>query len=247
MRLTDLERIDVYKLHPELLPFVGSEYEKYRVLHIGESHYIGQDKKKDNEKYDIKYFDKWWSESCEELTNEFGGWFNTRQVIENYLTSKNSKAYTIFTNVIKSFSKIVLKEDIKNITYEKKQIYNYFAFMNFFQMPSIYEGEKYWNSLWRSAKRNGDKQLAYDMWEKAVKESIRTVDKVIEILEPKAIIFTSISAGCAYKENGGKYKDEKRVVYTSHPGYPYTWNKGLKSLDNKTGKECLEDKLKTIY
>lgn len=33
----------LFQIHPEYKPFVGSEYEKYRILIVGESHYIGQE------------------------------------------------------------------------------------------------------------------------------------------------------------------------------------------------------------
>ena len=50
-----LNHIDIYKLHPMLMPHIGTEYDKYRILHIGESHYINQTP--DTEKYNIKYFE----------------------------------------------------------------------------------------------------------------------------------------------------------------------------------------------
>ena len=36
----ELQNIPVYSLHQNLLPFIGDLYEDYRLLHIGESHYI---------------------------------------------------------------------------------------------------------------------------------------------------------------------------------------------------------------
>ena len=47
-----LKEIPIYKLHPSFLPYVGDDYEVYKVLHVGESHYI------DNEAYD-------YAEKCE--------------------------------------------------------------------------------------------------------------------------------------------------------------------------------------
>ena len=37
-----LKQIDFYskEIHPELIPFVGTDYSKYRILQIGESHFI---------------------------------------------------------------------------------------------------------------------------------------------------------------------------------------------------------------
>ena len=46
-----------YQVHPEYKPFVGSEYEKYKILIVGESHYIGQAYNEEiKDTYDVKYF-----------------------------------------------------------------------------------------------------------------------------------------------------------------------------------------------
>ena len=232
------------KLHPTFMPFVGDRFDQYKTLHIGESHYINQ--KPENEKYNIEFFYKWWLEPCEEVTTDSPGWADTRVVMSNYMNGKYG-AYSILTNFIKSFSKVVLKKEISSISLEDKSLYEYVAFMNFFQMPSIYEGMKFWDSLQVSAEKAGNDQLALEMWNTAINESVKTIDEVIDILEPKAIVFTSISAGSAYKEANGKYCDDDRVIYTSHPGYPFTWWKNLSSLDGKKGIEVLEDGLKRIY
>lgn len=240
-----LNELDIYKLHPTLLPFVGEHYETYRVLQIGESHYINQ--LPDTEKYNIEYFDKWWNESCQEVLDDSPGWADTRAVVTNYINEPRSgNSYTIFTNFIKSFSKVVLEKEISSISMEDKSLYNYISFMNFFQMPSLYEGTKFWDSLEISAKKISKPELAGAMWDKAARVSVETIDKVIDILNPRAIIFTSISAGNAYKDNGGKCQAEK-IIFTSHPGYPFTWWKELKSLNGKTGKEVLEQELSRIY
>ncbi len=239
--------IDFYKIHPSYLPFIGNRYEEYRILHIAESHFINQTKEK--EEKGIDYFSEhWWDESCEDVIKGLNceEWINTRRVIEKYMSGIPG-SYSIFVNMTKSFSKVVLDKEINKISLKDKDIYEFFSFMNFFQMPSLYNGVKFWNSLYSSAKAKNNKELAYDEWNHTVKKSIEVVDKVIDILEPKAIVFTSISAGCAYKENGGKYSRDKNVIYTSHPGMPYTWNKGLKSLNGRKGIDVFEEGLKNIY
>ena len=37
-----LKEISFYKLHPEYIAFVGDKFEKYRILQVGESHFIPQ-------------------------------------------------------------------------------------------------------------------------------------------------------------------------------------------------------------
>ncbi len=231
-----LMNIKTYQLHPSFLPFIGEHFDKYRVLHVGESHYI------DNENYDIEYFQKWWSAPCKEVESEFAGWF-TRPVMENYMNN-GSGSYTIFDNFLKSFCRCVMHEEIA-ISPEAKKKYEHLAFMNFFQMPSLYYGVKFWDSLLASAKKKENKQLAYDMWEKAAENAVETLDAVIDIIQPNAVVITSISAGNAYKEHGGKYKDS--IIFTSHPAYPYTWNKKLKGLDGRKGIDVCEEGLSKIF
>ena len=59
-----LLEIDFYKnseTHRLMLPYIGSEYEKYKVLIVGESHYLGEDD--DREK--VKDFKKWLTDKNE--------------------------------------------------------------------------------------------------------------------------------------------------------------------------------------
>lgn len=240
----NFDSIGIFRLHPYLKPFVGNSYDEYKVLHIGESHYIHQTL--EDEKYNIEHFKQWWNNPCDEVLSESNGWVDTRQVISNYMNDIKG-AYSIFNNFVKSFSKVVLKNPISNISASDKQLYDYLAFMNFFQMPSIHEGKKYWDSLLASAKKAGNKELAYEAWDITVRHSVETVDKVIDILNPQAVVFTSISAGTAYRKANGQYIDDERIIYTSHPAYPFTWNKPLSSLGGKTGQTVMEEGLARLF
>ena len=245
-----LREIEVFRVHPSLLPFVGDSYETYRVLHIGESHYINQNS--ENEQYGIEFFNEhWWNNSCQEAIEKLDckNWIDTRKVLDRYICGEKG-SYTIFTNFIKSFSRVVLKKEIGSISLETKGLYKYISFMNFFQMPSLYEGQKYWNSLLKSSKKANNKALVYDLWETSVEKSGKTVDAVIDIINPKAVVFTSISAGEAYrnyKKMKNEQYDDNKFIFTSHPNTPYTWNKCLKSLGGKKGIEVFESRLKDIY
>lgn len=46
-----LKNIEFFKIHPELIPYVGEKFDKYKILHVGESHYINQNE--NNEKYGV--------------------------------------------------------------------------------------------------------------------------------------------------------------------------------------------------
>ena len=71
-----LLEIDFYKnsrIHKLMLPYIGSKYEKYKVLIVAESHYLIEDS--DREK--VKDFNKWIADKNEiKLMNE--EYINTR-------------------------------------------------------------------------------------------------------------------------------------------------------------------------
>ena len=237
-----LKQIDFYNIHPEYLPFIGEKYDEYKILLIGESHYIEQTQ--ENEKYGLQYFaDHWWDGSCTALSAEsYAGWYNTRNIVNNYLSGNRSRSHSIFTNVTKIFSAVVLKENISCISTSESQKYNYFSFMNFFQMPSIYEGTKFWNTILASAKKANNEPLAYQQWEKCVQVSSDVLDHVIEILSPKLVVFTSKSAYDAYKKTNAKYAKEKFVVATPHPTSP-AWYKTCKKYGGICGKDLFANYL----
>ena len=64
------------------------------------------------------------------------------------------------------------------------------------------------------------------------RESTLIVDQVIEVLEPKVIVFTSLDAGEQYRNHNGKHAHDKNVIYTSHPGRP--WNSPQAALGGQT-------------
>lgn len=241
----ELMEIDFFKLHPSLLPFIGDTYNEYRILHIGESHYL--DQTVNDEKFGIEYFQKWWTDPCEEVTKFSGRSFDTRGVLSYYVGGGKDKAYTIFTNFIKSFSKIVLNNQIDGISTQDQGLYRYVAFMNFFQMPSLHSKIKFWDSLEASARKCEKKELASETWHKTVGKSVLVIDSVIDVLNPKAVVFTSVSAGDAYKELKGRYCIDERVIFTSHPGQPYSWCKKLDRFGGKRGIDIFEEGLNRIY
>lgn len=234
----ELSNIPFYKIHPEYKPFIGEKYDAFRILLIGESHFIGQTP--DTERFPLSYFqENWWSGDCNELHKAYrDGYYVTRNVINNYKTGNRTKAHGIFTNSIKSFSDVVLGESVQHISVEESQKIEYFAFMNFFQMPSLYKGMKFWNSLKKSA--GADKESASKVWHDAVRESSKTIDEVIDVLRPKLVVFVSKSAGEAYQEANARYSSD--VVVVSHPGCRW-WNRRRKT-DGLCGRVDFENYLR---
>lgn len=244
-----LKDIEFYKTHPEYLPFVGDKYDEFKILQVGESHYIPQTK--DEEAFSIEYFEKqWWKENgCAELNaKRWGGWYNTRGVLEDYLSGRRTRAHGIFTEMVKLFSQVYTDTPIKSISTKNSQAYHHFAFMNFYQMPSLYKGVSYWDSLVKSAKKalNNDRNQAEiwaeKVWTDTAKRSKDILDQVIDTLDPQVIIFTSKSAYKAYTNLGGKHAKRKGVFRCVHPGSKY-WHK---PTDDQIGKKELENELNAL-
>lgn len=241
-----LDSIGFYQFHPEYKPFVGEKYDQYRILQVGESHYIGQKAGSETDEFPITYFEKWWEDHCDRLyewpdpdpkEGNWGGWYNTRGVVENFIANRSTGGYNIFANMLRVFDSVYGSGQVY-MDAEARQRYHYFAFMNFFQMPSLYRGKKYWTALLQSAQKQGNERLAYEMWEKAVEVSADTLDKVIDILKPEIIIFTSVSAYDAYRS---KHADDPRIIKATHPCSPW-WNR-KHGNDGLSGRERLEQRL----
>ena len=232
-----LSKIPFYVIHPEYMPYIGEKYEEYKILIVGESHYIGQNP--ETQRFTIDYFvTNWWDGSCSELDEVFYGWYNTRLVVKKYLTGVRRHGHSIFTNCVKSFSDVVLGHPITHISTEESQKFVYFSFMNFFQMPSLFEGMKFWDSL----TINNTEEKALAMWHKTVEESGKVLDSVIDIIKPELVIFVSKSAYYAYKSSNAKHKADVNIIGVCHPGCSY-WFKKRKS-DGLCGKDDFEYCLK---
>lgn len=230
--------VPFYRIHPEYMPFVGDEYDKYKILIIGESHYI--DQKKGAIKYDLSYFaEHWWNGTHDRLSKEeCGRWFDTRHVVfDCYLNDESYNRSGIFTNLLKVFCDKVLDEPIDYITMENCQKFNCFSFMNFFQMPSPIYAKKFWNALVELESREGE---ASDTWKKCVMESSQVLDSVIDILKPKLIVFASKSAYYAFADSSASHARDDTIKAVTHPGCSW-WNRRSLKNGNKTGKEVFED------
>ena len=263
--ITKLQQIDFYKdgIHPELIPFVGCDYSKYKVLQIGESHYIPN---KPNEWNDddgtvheaneitVDDFDGWWEGDYSDELKNYARWYNTRSVVEDYMAGKRKKGHGVFTNTLKSFCKVVTPEEAFNsITTENSKKYNYFAFMNFYQQPSIYKGENYTDSLYKAGAFLGKNTDEINkIWYETFNKSVEIVEQVIELLDPNIIIVTSSEVKEYYgsiDESGnrkkGQYYDRDNIIWLDHPGSPWWYRK--KKNDNKSARERFEERLKELY
>lgn len=240
-----LDVIPFYKQHPEYKPFIGNKFDKYRILQVGESHYIGQSNT--YAPFSLEYFDKWWTDRCDELykhpdgdpeTTCWGSWYNTQEVIGRFLKN-NQKNYSIFMNMIRALNEVTELPACD----DEKQNYQYFAFMNFFQMPSLYQGMSFKDSLYMVAKETDAPAAVY---KRTVAESCTVLDGVINILRPNAIVFTSKAAYRAYCDHKGETANiDNRIINTVHPCCSW-WNRPIKRFGGRTGRQELERALSDL-
>lgn len=276
-----LKEIEFFKKHPEYIPFVGEDYDKYKILQVAESHYI-PNFKKDTIKYDKLYkanaitykdYEGWWEEMPTKLAEFAAGWFTTDSVVKNYMAGERTKAHGVFNNPLRSFCSVLEPDKtFENINDENSQCYNHFAYMNFWQMPSIYYGQNFSKALYDSIKflnpglsRKELNRKYDDEWYKCFFKSVEVFEAVVEALEPDLILITSNEVGTSYKTYGtrvteigdAKYVDrngyrfnpglldgKKNMVYLDHPGSSW-WN-CKKDSEEETSKERLEKALKDL-
>lgn len=232
-----LKQILFYQIHESYLPFIGDSYNKYKILQVGESHYINQ--KKGGVKYDTKYFhDNWWVNNCNQVLDDLDSKtrINTREIIRMFISNENISTkrgeripYAMYQNILKVFNEVYELEN-------NRENYNCFAFMNFFQIPSLVYGEGIYNSLktcddnW---KQNGEK-----VWEKVCEQSTKVFSRVVDIIEPKLIIFTSKLAYSVYEREKLDFGKDVIIKSLVHPGCSW-WNR----LNGEHGRGKFRDTL----
>lgn len=253
--IAKLKKIDFFKddVHPEYLPFVGEDYAKYRILHIGESHYVSKDSN-----LTLKDYEGWWEgKQSAELSELADGWYNTNNIVSWYMQGKRHKGHGIFTNVLKSFCNVVVpSESFDVISDENSRKYNYFAYMNFYQMPSLRYGENFTEALYKAGKESNVPTEKLDaFWYECMEKSVNVFEDVVTALDPLCILVSSMEVEKYYKRYGSKNNDgtyaegrlynDPRMVYVDHPDSAW-WNR-KKNGETKTSKEKFESCLRNIY
>lgn len=210
-----LKKINIYKIHPELLPFVGENYEEKRILIIGESHYISKDDSKNKDKLEglreLWYTEEWLKGPDNPLLNSFG-YFITRRIVLNFMNGCPQKT-NFFSNILMAY---LGKENDDDRTK-----FSDFAFMNYMQIPSF----KYGSTIFNQA-------TEYDY--NIAKE---TLENVIEVLQPKKVIFLSKGAYDKFKNNNETDKNlikdggYPKIDWVYHPACSW-WHKTNKKHPN---------------
>lgn len=217
-----MKKDTLFALHKFSLPHIGEEYEKFRILHVGESNYLGQSMEAESDQFGIPFFaEKWWNTEyrIEELIKAYpkvhweGDW--TRNVIKEFGTGI-SDSFDIYM----ALGEALLKLKFPNIERSEKNIreyyYKYFAFTDYYKMPSLYKGKAINVSLTEGRKKLPAEEKAKYSAKKFNMENRKqaqlALDSVIEVLNPKVVLMSSSNAKKYYK---GKYKD--KIMYVYHP------------------------------
>ena len=220
--------ISFYDLHPEWIPFVGSNYINNKVLLVGESHYV--DSVFDLSKYDFKnrWYNKSYSDICKDVKNSDDLWvflktyFWTRAVLVTFADGEPGAGYGIFANPLRELGLLGDKKNIKE-----------FAFMNYFQRPSNWGAQLYSNE--------DDNDIAYTVFKEVISD---------KYLAPEKIIFLSQNAYNCFAKKAINEKDLFKnisIYKVCHPTCAW-WNipeeyktKKGKTRHNNYGKKHFVD------
>lgn len=187
-----LSEIEHYKRMPQMLPWVGENYGKEfkKVLFVGESHYFPKG-------------------STLHLNSD--DWYKLEKVKLSwdevfYTTTREALLINYKRNQIWRDTAFIMNK--AGITYfdENKNMFDHFAFYNFFQRPAQEEGD----------------QLYID--ENDIVEANTLFLKIIDVIKPQVVIFLSSKAwnSCNKKNISDIYFD-----FTAHPSSIW-WNRKAK-------------------
>lgn len=116
-----------------LNPFIGEEYEKTRLLLIGESHYVPE---KDVHCVDR---DDFYEVSFDDLEDgEYKGWICTRQVFD-YRVYERRDFKNFFSRTATEIARAAYHKDELSLE-ERVMAMHKYAFMNYFKRPSYDAG-----------------------------------------------------------------------------------------------------------
>lgn len=222
----NLKSIRHFELHPELLPYVGPHYNDLRILLIGESHYI-------DDITDQNIFLEWYKKSTKEIFSgkdeEYQSWFNTREVITNFLCHRRSRAHTMFSNPGKVIQEILSESG--EVCPTDSAAFQCVAFFNFYQRPNLTRG--------------GSFCPITEIEESEISQATEITKEIINILKPSIVIFLSKKAYYAF----GQEKIENITIEsTNHPTCPWWYREHGKDhfksvIMNTIQGKCLPNNL----
>lgn len=206
-----IKEIGEYNRYPQMMPWVGSEYETgnhKKILLIGESHYLP-----DCADEELRTPEGWYYQ--EDLDSESCSWTNTREVA-GIGPSKWAKGHSLYREVNKVIANIKGENS-------KDNMFKYVAYYNYFLRPAFPKGESF-----KKVCKEIDEKVAFDAF-----------NEVIKILKPDYIYFFSRFAWDTFHKNKVLLQDLE-MECSPHPACAW-WNRMNYTLKNHvelmTGKE----------
>lgn len=220
----ELEKIEFYgQFHHEYLPYVGDNYDKTKILLLGESNYIDE-VNLSGDVISLIQSPEWYttdSRDEEKLPGEGCiDWCHNRKIINDTLEKKKngqstSPAHNMYINPAKAFSEVF--PQVAN----PWDAFTYFASMNYFQKPATKTGKSIVPKL-------EDQQFA-----------VANLCHVVSVLKPETIIFLSKKAFWSYKANIPVELKELYIKPCAHPTCAW-WNRD----NGKHGREVFKNIIK---
>lgn len=208
---TGLDSIEMYQRYPLLKPSVGIHYGDWgpKLLVIGESHYLPEGS--------TVHLDpeKWYQgdQSALGIVNKENerAWMNTRGILKKK-NGFRARGHAIYRHLEAALHESGIPKS--------PNAFQYIAYMNGFQRPAV-DGESI-------------KHSPVD-----VREAIRTIKEVIQVLRPDQVIFVSSKAG---NKIGSQL--EVPSVSVPHPACPH-WNR--KDIKGGPGRQrFVQHVMKTV-
>lgn len=162
-----------FQKHPQMRPFIGDDYDKTRLLILGESHYLPKKEEKKKEK-----IDNWYNTPAAEWL--FGGFDVDKE--SDWKDEQKQWYCDTYTAVLVRNALLDKKDNMYKRLHEVLQAgqinggLNACAYMNFFQRPSEISGASIHNNAL-------DNEYA-----------AHTLNEVCQVLKPTKIYFASVKA-----------------------------------------------------
>jgi len=207
----ELKSIDFYRIHQELLPYIGSQFKtaKRKILLIGESHYINDYWRVEEnwENYDLLlkiWGQKDWHEilmpnqydkdgkNLGKKDKDYESWFNTRVHASRSMPGEDRE--DAITGLIQNPIRVLCEDDINFFGEEySPNLAESVAFINFFQFPSLKNGKTVWGAVDDLYKKGKDKNR---VWWELFDYSLEIIVKVINVIKPDvAVLFAADFCG----------------------------------------------------
>lgn len=218
MYFEQLAAIEHYQKYPNLIPWVGKDYQKSqnRLLILGESHYLEENSEYHHEP--VSWYAGVDVSQCDDLT-----WMETAGIIRKGLENGWKKKSRL---IYKNLSNALIESGISE--FNVSQPFNQICYLNYFQRPA--------ETLGKSIKVS----------ESDSEHSAIVVREVISIVKPNIVVFSSTLAWNNASEVGViELLKEKgiKVARVPHAGMHW-WNRVAKKYGNKTGKDLFIDFIK---